>query len=249
MGAGFNTPAALAPGDQYRPARPRDRVCTGQVQDQLRAGPRRANLCRRPQSRHGRSRGRASVRMDRATANGRAARVQPGTVPVDGQRRRVDAATARRYDLDPPPSARAELMESPPRVALGGGRQLAQEPGASVSTDRRDRQKPKPARVFRRYRSFRAAGADAAAAAAAAGTPPRPIDRTGRRRGGRRPAWRAPGLRGGPGGGQNPPTGPRRAVGDSIPTRSYAPACTALGRDCSSCTGTCFARSAASRAR
>ena len=75
LGAGIITPAALAAGDQYRSARPSDRVCTGDVQDTLRAGPRRANLRRGPQSRHGRSRRRASVRMDRAAAHGRASRV------------------------------------------------------------------------------------------------------------------------------------------------------------------------------
>ena len=45
------------------------------IQDPLRAGPRRADFRRRPQSRHGRGRRRASVRMDRAAADGGAARI------------------------------------------------------------------------------------------------------------------------------------------------------------------------------
>ena len=75
LGAGIVTAAALAAGDQYRSARPGDRVCTGNVQEPLRAGPGRADLRRGPQGRHGRGRRGAPLRMGRAAADGGAARV------------------------------------------------------------------------------------------------------------------------------------------------------------------------------
>ena len=51
--------------------------------------------------------------MDRAAANGRAA-VQPGSIPVDGQRRRIDAATAGWHDVH-----RLRLRRARGKVASG----------------------------------------------------------------------------------------------------------------------------------
>ena len=154
-----------------------------------------------------------------------------------------------RNDAGPPPPPGAEELEDPRRVALGGGRRPPQPPGERLSPHRRDREGSRPSRRDGRVRSVRGARRVAGPAAAPARSTAGPFGRAGRRRGGRRAAGRAPGpadrSRRSPGSGRSPwPSG-----SDSTPTRSSPPACTARARDCSSCTGTCSARFAASPAR
>ena len=172
-----------------------------------------------------------------------------GPFRLAGQRRRADAPARRRHDLDPPPAARAEHLEDPRRVALGGGRRPPQEPGERLSPHRRDRARARPIAAARpasipsrSRRGCRPRGASGWSGCWT-GWPSRASTR--RSSSGWASTWPSGRPRRSPGSGRSPwPSG-----SGSIPTRSSPPACTARARACSSCTGTCSARSAVSPAR
>ena len=251
MGAGILAATALAAGDQHRPARPGDRVPRDEVHDPVRGGPRRPDLRRGPQGGDDGGRRGAPLRMGRAAADGRDARVQPGPVRLAGQLRRAVAAGRGRHDAGPPPAPRAADLDDPRRLAMGGRRRPAQEPGEGLSPDRRDPAGPGRSRRRRvgRGRSVRGAGSPAGRAAPSARAAAGPAVRSGRRRRRSSSGWASTWSAGRPRRSRGSGRWPWPIGSGSIPTRSSPPACTAPARACSSCTGTCSARSAGSPAR